>query len=895
MGKLILLDGHSLANRAFYALPRLTAASGQVTNAVYGFLTMLLRLIDEERPEMIAAAFDRPAPTFRHTEFDGYKATRTAAPEDFKSQIPIIKEALEALGIPVFELDGYEADDVLGTISSKATERGIETVIVTGDRDALQLVSDKTTVLLTRKGISEVAKYDRDQVEAAYNIAPSQVVDVKALTGDASDNIPGVQGIGEKTALRLIREFGSVERLLESLDKVEDNRARAALERGARSAVLSKRLATIVRDVPLEVDFEACRLKPPDLDRIDSLFQGLDFKNMARRVRESYSKAGFSGRARDGEPEARATIRSNWEHVGSYSTPRTAAELGDAVERAARSEVVALAFVHAGATEQRAPMSAVFAKAATGSFYLRMGDGEGEIPRAEALSVLGRLLENARIAKVGHAVKPSLVWLRRSGADIRGLRFDTALAGYLLDPTRSSYRIADLAKEYLGVTVPEPEKGEPVTGDHAAARAAAALALSRKMDALLEDLELKRLFCDIEMPLLEVLADMEVTGVGVDPSMVENMSREFACKIDSILREIYSMAGTEFNVNSTRQLGEVLFDRLGLPRTKRTKTGYSTDAEVLEELAGRHEIAAKILEYRQVQKLKGTYLDGILDLIDRATCRVHTTFNQTVTATGRISSAEPNLQNIPVRMELGRLIRKIFVPREGCVLVAGDYSQIELRVLAHISKDPTLIESFLRGEDIHRRTASEVFGVPVEEVTPEMRSKAVNFGIVYGMSDFGLSQNLGVPRGEAKAYIDGYLSRYPGVRAYMETTIGQARKNGYVTTIFKRRRYLPDINSPNRNLRMFAERTAINTPIQGTAADIIKKAMVGIAAALRDAGLRSKMILQVHDELVFEVPEEEVEVVSRIVRDGMEHAADLLVPLSVEMKLGANWYDMRPL
>ncbi len=897
MKKLILLDGHSLANRAFYALPRLTAASGQVTNAVYGFVTMLLRLLDEERPDMVAAAFDRPAPTFRHIQFDQYKATRTGSPDDFKSQIPIIKSVLQALNIPVFELDGFEADDVLGTIAHKAEDAGIETVIVTGDKDALQLVSDNTTVLLTRKGISEVARYDPGQVEQAHGICPSQVVDMKALTGDVSDNIPGVPGIGEKTALKLIREYGSVENLMANMDRVDDKRARAALERGAQSAALSKKLATIIKDAPVEVDFSECCLRVPDYEKVDLLFHDLDFRNLARRVREAYAKAGCAvqdpaARA----PEGRTGVAEQIEQE-VYSTPVTAAELEKAARRSARSEVAALTFLNGPGDSWKANICGLFVKAATGSFFVRIGRGDGEVPQEEALCALKPLLENPRVAKVGHNLKPSLVALRCAGSNLEGLAFDTALAGYLLEPTRSSYRIPDLAKEYLGFTVLEPAKGETVTADHVAAWSAATLALSHKMDVLLEDRDLKRLFCEIEMPLLEVLADMEITGVGVDPDIVEQMSREFSTRIEAILQEIYRMAGVEFNVNSTRQLGEVLFDRLHLPRAKKTKTGYSTNAEVLEELARHHEIAAKILEYRQVQKLKGTYLDGILDLIDRRTRRVHTTFNQTVTATGRISSAEPNLQNIPIRMELGRLIRRIFIPQPGHALVSGDYSQIELRVLAHISDDPTLIDSFLRDEDIHRRTASEVFGVPLSEVTPEMRSraKAVNFGIVYGISDFGLSQNLGISRTEAKAYIEEYLTRYPGVKSYMENTISQARKKGYVTTLFNRRRHLPDINSPNRNLRMFAERTAINTPIQGTAADIIKLAMVRIAASIRERGLKSRMILQVHDELVFEVPENEIGEVRDLVKKEMENVVELAVPLRVDMKTGPNWYDMRAL
>ncbi|NPV69282.1 MAG: DNA polymerase I [Firmicutes bacterium] len=926
--KLVLLDGHSLANRAFYALPRLTAASGQVTNAVYGFLTMLLRLIEEEKPAMVAAAFDRPTPTFRHVEFDQYKATRTGSPDDFKSQIPIIKAALNSLKIPIFEVDGYEADDVLGTIARKAEGEGIDTLLVTGDRDALQLVSDHVTVLLTRKGISEVARYDPDGVREALGITPSQVVDYKALVGDVSDNIPGVRGIGEKTALKMIREYGSVETLLQNLGDLKDSRARAALESGVESAGLSKRLATIVTDAPVDVRFEECCLKAPDMDGVESLFQELDFKNLARRVRDSFSRAGYrpegdicaAGGAAAGPGAAggspttsgNAAQRTTGEEsiliqaAREFTTVTTAGELQSAVAKITGGDVIGMTFVVGdggpGGGPATSPLVALLVTAPAVSFYARLARGgtldgviDGAVDAGEAIAVMARALEDPGIRKVAHAVKPALVALKQAGVNVRGLEFDTAIAAYLLDPTRSSYKVPDLSREHLGINIPGPEKGKPPSPEHLAACTAATVSLASKMGGLLEQNDLARLFREIEMPLVGVLADMEVAGVGVDPGMVERMSKEFSSKIDGVLTEIYAIAGCEFNVNSTKQLGEVLFERLNLPRARKTKTGYSTDAEVLEELARRHEIAAKVLEYRQLQKLKGTYLDGILDLIDRKTCRVHTTFQQTVTATGRLSSAEPNLQNIPIRMELGRMIRRIFVPKEGHVLLAGDYSQIELRILAHISSDPTMIDSFLRDEDIHRRTASEVFGVPIDQVMPEMRSraKAVNFGIVYGISDFGLSQNLGISRAEAKAYIDSYFARYPGVKSYMENVVAAARDKGYVTTMFSRRRYLPDISSPNRNLRMFAERTAINTPIQGTAADIIKLAMVNIASTMKRRGLASRMILQVHDELVFEVPGSELDAMTDLVKKSMEDVVRLSVPLKVDLKSGPNWYDMK--
>ena len=893
-GKLILIDGNSLANRAYYALPRLTSASGQVTNAVYGFTTMLFRLIEEEKPDMMAVAFDRPAPTFRHAEYEGYKATRTGTPEDLRSQIPLIKDLLHAMRIRTLEVEGFEADDILGTVARMAEERGVKVFIVTGDRDALQLVSENTTVMLTKKGISDIVRYDDREVCEALGIRPEQIMDLKGLMGDQSDNIPGVKGIGEKTALKLLKRFGTVEKILENIDAVEDARARSALSAGAESALMSKRLATIVRDVPITVDLEECRLRSPEFDRVARVLEELDFRSLVRRLaslRETLSAAepDSCGAEVVEEAASRATAKPP---VEPYCLALTQEEVNEAVAGARKASQVVIMCDHGPVSHARAPVRGLFLRSPGGNYYVPIEGGPHPL---ESMRPLRELLQDQNVAKAGHALKACVVDLLRRGVDVQGIAFDASVAAYLLDPSRKGYSLGTLAKEHLGVELGEAPEDEGSRVDHFARCAWVIENLWQRMRARLQETGVDRLFREVEMPLLTVLAAMECEGVGVDLDTARMMAREFSARIEGVTKEIYGLAGCEFNVNSTRQLAEVLFEKLKLPATKKTKTGYSTSEEVLESLAQSHEIAAKILEYRQLAKLKGTYLDGVFQLVDPETGRLHTTFHQTVTETGRISSAEPNLQNIPIRQELGRMIRRIFVPRQGRVLLAGDYSQIELRVLAHFSEDPTLIEAFLRDEDIHRRTAAEVFGVPVEEVTDSMRSraKAVNFGIVYGISDFGLSKNIGVSRGEAKAFIDRYLGRYPGIARYMERTVAEARRDGFVTTLLKRRRYLPDINSPNRNLRMFAERTAINTPIQGSAADIIKMAMVGVFDELRRRGMSSAMILQVHDELVLEVPEDELKEAAELLKRNMERAAALRVPLKADLKVGANWYDMK--
>lgn len=902
-GKLILIDGNSLANRAYYALPGLATAEGQPTSAVYGFLTMLFKILDEEQPDHLAVAFDKSAPTFRHREFSAYKAHRTGMPDDLRAQFPLLKEVLRALNLSMLEIEGYEADDVLGTVSLQAEKQGCRTLIFTGDRDALQLVSDQTGVILTRKGISEIARYDETAIREQYGLSPEQIIDVKGLMGDVSDNIPGIPGVGEKTALKLIQEFGSVEGVLENLDKLPGKKLSETVAANAEQAILSKKLATIKRDVPLEFDFEETRVREPDFPRAYELFKKLEFKTLLKRVEGGKGAAPESGGFAWDQKEYRFI---------------DGAEPG--VEKELRRVLEALRGPTAWVYRETAgkPRSTASGSAAPGPALAAFSPGAGRAylceVDAEAAETLAVYWGDRSLCKVAHDAKPLLVRLMSDAAGGKrdsegnpdaadnpdaaswrpaGFEFDTAVAAYLLDPTRSAYRIEALAREYGLADLPGPEEA-PSRSDYLCALADLTGRLRGHLEKRLKAEEGWELFTEIEMPLIEVLAEMEHVGVGVDRAGLNVMAVELEERISELTRRIYELAGEEFNVNSTRQLGEILFVKLKLPVIKTTKTGFSTDADVLEALSGKHEIIERILEHRQLVKLKGTYVDGLRALINPKTGRVHTTFNQTVTATGRLSSQDPNLQNIPIRLEEGRRIRKVFVPRPGWLLFTCDYSQIELRVLAHIAGDEALRDAFLQGQDIHTRTASEVFGAPMEKVTKEMRSaaKAVNFGIVYGISDFGLARNLGVPRAEAKDYIDGYLARYPGVKAYMEGVVKDAREKGYVCTLCRRRRPIPDINNRNRTIRQAAERTAINTPIQGTAADIIKVAMINVHREIKERRLKARMLLQVHDELVFEVPPTELGELKTLVVDLMENSVKLTVPLKVDAKVGPNWYDM---
>lgn len=840
--RLFLLDGHALAFRAFYAIEAaLSTKDGRPTNAVYGFALMLNKLIEQHKPEYIAAAFDRGRPTIRLERYAEYKAQRERMPEELRLQVDYIKEMLAAFGISLFEVDGHEADDVIGTLTLHAEEAGIDSVIVTSDRDSLQLVSPRTKVMLTRKGVTETELMGEAEVIAKYGLKPRQLVDLKAFMGDSSDNIKGVKGIGEKTALALIGEFESVEGVYERLDAITKPRLKELLVAGKQDAFLSKFLATIVKDVDLGFDLSQFKLRVEDKARLAKLYRDLELSSLLRKLESETIDLGAA-------PEKSALLESTTEEAGKRIGLKPAASgellLADAsrVRRVAASD-------------------------------------------PEALAELRLYLEDDAITKVVCEYKSAERELSALGLSLGANVFDLELAAYLLTPGQATYTCSVLAQQYLNLGERELDLES---------EAGILVELSCRLARELDEKNLRSLYYDVELPLARVLLAMERTGVAVDVGVLQEMEQHVGARIHGLVQEVHALAGGDFNIGSPKQLGFILFEKLGLPTGKKTKTGYSTDVEVLEGLADKHEIVQKILLYRTLSKLKSTYLVGLQEATD--TCgKVHTTYNQTVTATGRLSSTEPNLQNIPIRLAEGRMIRRAFCPSPGFThILAADYSQIELRILAHLAKDPILTAAFALGEDIHTRTAAEVFGVNTEHVTREMRdrAKAVNFGIVYGISDYGLSRDIKVSRAVAREYIENYFRRYAGVRAFIDDTILQAKRVGYVTTLLQRRRYLPDINSSNATRRAFAERTAMNTPIQGTAADLIKLAMVRIFAKLEQSKLKSRMILQVHDELIFETTADELTELAAIVKDTMENALQLSVPLAVDIKVGSNWYNV---
>lgn len=848
--KIMLIDGNSLLNRAFYALPMLTNAEGQYTNGVYGFLTMLYKVMEQEKPTHIAVAFDRRAPTFRHEQYDGYKAKRTGMPDEMASQLPVLKEVLTAMNIRIFEMDGYEADDILGTLANIAHQKGMEVVLVTGDRDVLQLVKPDVKVIITKRGITDVEVYDEQAITERYGIKPEQLIDVKGLMGDASDNIPGVPGIGEKTALRLIKQFGSLECVLEHIDEVSGDKLKKLLTEYREQAIMSKQLGSIQCCVPIDDDLDKCRCKGPDAVKLKEIYQRLDFKSLLSKIPQNNDEE-FAGKDPIGSDVYNVADDDDIEQLGK--------NLSNVNELCVYSNDV-----------------------------LSLSEDELKVynisVKRSVPDIVAAVLSNPKVYKHVYDAKRLIVSMNKSHINVEGIDFDAMIAAYLLDPSQNNYDIKRLVKQYLEIA------------DDAASHAGYLWRLMNIMLPQIKENEMNALFYDIEMPLTRVLADMEINGFTVDVQMLKELADDFERMIDGLTKEIYVLAGEEFNINSPKQLGAILFEKLKLPVGKKTKTGYSTDIEVLKQLQLQHDIVPKIIDYRQLTKLKSTYIDGLMNMADPITHKIHSNFNQTVTVTGRISSTEPNLQNIPVKTELGHQIRKAFVPSSpDYLLLDADYSQIELRVLAHMSRDQNMIDAFLKGQDIHARTASEVFGIPLEQVTPLMRSraKAVNFGIVYGISDFGLARNIGISRSEAKQYIEQYFARYNGVRRFMDETIEFAKKHGYVTTMFKRRRYLPELASSNRTVRSFGERAAMNTPIQGTAADIIKKAMVDIYSALKENEYRSKLILQVHDELIIEVHRDEVDEIKDLVKDKMEGVVKMDVPLVADIHVGENWYDAK--
>lgn len=849
MKKLMILDGNSVVNRAFYGVRPLNAPDGTPTNAVYGFLAILQKLFEGEAPDSLCVAFDLPAPTFRHEMYEGYKAQRKPMPEELAVQMPLLKETLDAMHIRRLEAAGWEADDVLGAVSAICEKSGWACEIVTGDKDSFQLITETTSVLhvKSRMGQTETILYDRARFEEEYGFAPPLMVDLKALMGDASDNIPGVPGIGEKTALDLVRRYGRVADIYAGLDGLDiKDSVRKKLAAGRESAEMSYTLATISREAPVE-------LKPED--------------------------ASWS---RDFGPELYAVLdrlgfRRFIEKWGLAPAPEAVQE----TESRAMPELSALTAQEAEA-RIRAAEALGLALPGDDLDSLSLCDGEaiftlnwGEL--GEDYNRLLRLVFSPEVKKSAHGVKDLMGLALAEGLGTEGFVFDTELAAYVLDPTESGYDLGKLTKRYLGAELPE---------------ARAALELMAPMRAKLAENGAEKLYFDIELPLCQVLAEMERAGFLVDRKALADFGESLTAGIDALQRGIWELAGHEFNINSPKQLGEVLFDELMLPAGKKTKTGWSTNADILEKLIGKHPIIGDILEYRMLTKLKSTYADGLLKVIS-ADGRIHTNFRMTVTATGRLSSTEPNLQNIPVRRELGAQIRRMFVAAPGCVLVDADYSQIELRLLAHISGDETMQNAFKSGEDIHAVTASQVFGLPLAEVTPAQRSsaKAVNFGIVYGISAFSLAQDIKVSPAEARAYIDAYMQKYHGVREYMDRVIAEAKERGYVETLFGRRRPVPELKASNFNTRSFGERVARNMPIQGTAADIIKLAMVNVRRRLRAEGLEARLILQVHDELIAECPEREAERVAALLEEEMERAVTLSVPLTAEAHSGHSWAE----
>jgi DNA polymerase-1 len=865
MAKFLVVDGNSLLHRAYHAVPPLTTSGGLPTNAVYGFTNMLLRSIAEEQPDIIAVAFDKGRITFRHDTFQEYKAKRPPMPDDLRPQLPLLRDVLGALRISIHEADGYEADDLIGTLVRIAGEKGHDSLILTGDKDVLQLVGPRTQALLTRKGITDLERYDPAKTRERFGISPEQLADLKGLVGDPSDNIPGVPGIGPKTAAKLLADHGRLETVLENLSGLAP-RIRQQLEDFGEQARMSKKLATIDTAVP-GLGPENLQTWPgPDKPALLAVFNKLEFRSLVRRITEAPATGGVpAGKPVEAfSPDYRLLDRPD----------RLEAVLGDA----RRAGAVAVAYARG-----RNGIEMLGLSVETGNYLLPLQAADLEI-----LAGVRGLLADPGVAKHMHNVKDFLRW----APDFRLLNigFDTMVAAYLVNPLAANQQLEDVAHQYLNLVL---------VGHGPAAPAAAAECIRRLYPVLRADLrgyELDYLFDRVEMPLTGVLADMERVGVAVDRDQLEALSEEFGTRAHALAARICALAGEDFNLNSPRQLGYILFEKLSLPAGKKTKTGYSTDAGVLLDLAEKHEIAALLLEYRQLVKLKTTYADGLAALADPATGRLHTTLHQTVTNTGRLSSAEPNLQNIPIRMEEGRRIRRVFIPRDPArVLLTADYSQIELRILAHLSGDPALITAFRNEEDIHARTAAEVFGVPLDMVTPEMRSraKAVNFGIIYGISDFGLARDLKVTRAEAREYIRRYFTCLPGVKEYIDAAIRSARERGYVTTALNRRRPLPELASANHTVRSFGERAAVNTPIQGTAADIIKLAMVNIHACLRERDLKTLMILQVHDELIFDAPAEEVCTVAPLVKAEMENVLPLNVPLTVDLKIGPNWYEVR--
>ena len=868
--KIVLIDGHSILNRAFYGVPDLTNSEGLHTNAVYGFLNIMFKVLDEEKPEYLTVTFDVHAPTFRHKMFADYKGTRKPMAEELRQQVPVIKDVLKAMNIEIIEKEGLEADDLLGTISCMCEEKGMDVSIISGDRDTLQLATEHVKIRIpkTKQGRTEVEDYNASDVIEKYGVTPKEFIDVKALMGDASDNIPGVPGVGEKTATKIIQQYKSIENAYEHVDELKPPRASRNLKEFWEQAEMSKTLATIETHAEIEFDVEKAHLGDLYTKEAHDLFQRLQFKNLLGRFDVGVSANEVEKKFRE------VTEREEIERV---------------FEEAMHAERVGAAF-----SKDQGNVLPLFAHP-SGFGRIAVAFGEDRIYSIPCDMDTDMEYLFGGLSKIAGTVKTfAMCGLKEYLSylpDAESSRsFDVIVAAYLLNPLKSDYDYTDVAREQLNLLVDE-KADESAKACYEAYTAYASVPLLEKK---LEETGMDRLFSEIEMPLVFTLYDMEQAGVKVEAEALKAYGDQLGTRIVELEKEIYEMAGEEFNINSPKQLGVILFEKLGMPHAKKTKTGYSTAADVLDKLAPDYPIVAKILEYRQLAKLKSTYADGLAVFIG-ADGRIHGKFNQTITATGRISSTEPNLQNIPVRMELGRLIRKVFVPKEGCVFVDADYSQIELRILAHCSGDEQLIQAYREAKDIHRMTASQVFHTPFDEVTDQQRrnAKAVNFGIVYGISSYGLSEDLSITRKEAAQYIEHYFETYPGIKRFLDDSVANAKEKGYAVTLFGRRRPVPELKSSNYMQRNFGERVAMNAPIQGTAADIIKIAMIGVNSELKKRNMKSRLILQVHDELLIEADENEADEVREILRDQMENAAQLSVPLIVDMHTGHNWYEAK--
>ena len=868
--KIVLIDGHSILNRAFYGLPDLTNAEGLHTNAIYGFLTIMFKLLEEEKPEYLTVAFDVHAPTFRHKMYAEYKGTRKPMADELRQQVPVIKEVLHAMGVKTIECAGLEADDLIGTLSNRCENEGMEVTVISGDRDLLQLATEHVKIRIpkTKQGKTEIEDYYAKDVEERYQVTPKEFIDLKALMGDTADNIPGVPSIGEKTATKIITQYHSIEEAHEHVDELKPPRASKALSEHWDLAVLSKELATI--NVKADFPYELSEAKLGNLYTEDAyiFFQKLEFKNLLSR----FDVSAPANKVEDGFK----IIDSKSEAEKVFVQAEEASTIGAVIFKDLEN-VLPLFADQAGL----GGIGLCFSKEE--SYCIKV---EKDITGEWLLKKLADVAEKAETYAMFHLKESMEQVTIRNQANC----FDVSVAAYLLNPLKNNYTWEDVAREHLGLMIDEKIDQDMKACYESYVNYASVEVLRQK----LRDTKMDTLFRDIEMPLVFTLFDMEQNGIRVEADALKQYGDQLAGKIAELEKEIYEEAGETFNINSPKQLGVVLFENMKLPGGRKTKTGYSTAADVLEKLAPEHPVVAKILEYRQYTKLKSTYADGLANYI-QDDGRIHGKFNQTITATGRISSTEPNLQNIPVRMELGRLIRKVFIPEEGYRFVDADYSQIELRVLAHCSGDEHLIQAYKEQSDIHRITASQVFHIPFDEVTPQQRrnAKAVNFGIVYGISSFGLSQDLSITRKEAAKYIDDYFATYPGIKTFLDHAVTHAKEEGYVVTLFGRRRPVPELSSSNFMQRSFGERVAMNSPIQGAAADIIKIAMIRVNQRLKDQKMKSRLVLQVHDELLIEAYEPELDEVQNILKEEMEHAAELKVPLEIDMHTGDNWYEAK--